>query len=92
MDPLLVSVEQAAQSLGIGRSKAYELIGSGSLPHVRLGRRTLVPTRALSEWVDQQALASRLATPAFESTGTGAKAPVTSELGNPFGSEGRRSA
>ena len=64
MDALLVSVEEAAQALGIGRSKAYELIGSGNLPHVRLGRRTLVPVRALSEWVDRQALASRMATPA----------------------------
>lgn len=72
MTPLLVSVEEAATALGIGRSKAYELIASGELPFMRIGRRTLVPTKALSEWVDRQASATRLAIAAPESLRSGA--------------------
>ncbi len=40
--PLLVSIENAAQSLGIGRSKTYELIAAGQLLTVTIGRRRLV--------------------------------------------------
>lgn len=54
---LLVSVEEAALALGIGRSLACELIASGALPHLKVGRRTLVPTRALEAWVAGRVLA-----------------------------------
>lgn len=72
MDPLLVSVEQAAQALGIGRSLAYEQIASGALPHVKVGRRTLVPTQALHEWVSERLLATRAGYNAAESAESGA--------------------
>lgn len=70
MDELLVSVEEAAHALGVGRSLAYELIASGQLPRVKIGRRTLVPVRALAEWVERMALASQVTTPSLE-TGSG---------------------
>jgi excisionase family DNA binding protein len=37
--PLTLTVEQAAQILGIGRSTAYELVRTGDLKHIRLRRR-----------------------------------------------------
>lgn len=61
MDPLLVSVEDAARALGIGKTLAYELVARGELPRVKVGRRTLIPAQALSEWVDAQAKAARMA-------------------------------
>lgn len=42
IDPLLCSVAQATRILGIGRSKCYEMIGSGQLCTVVIGRRRLV--------------------------------------------------
>ena len=39
---LLLSIEDAATSLGIGRSKTYELISEGRLLTVSIGRRRLV--------------------------------------------------
>jgi excisionase family DNA binding protein len=42
MDQMLVSISDAADSLGIGRSKAYQLIGEGKLITVAIGRRRLV--------------------------------------------------
>lgn len=40
--PLLCSVTEAARKLGIGRSKAYDLISQGRLETVTIGRRRLV--------------------------------------------------
>jgi excisionase family DNA binding protein len=49
---LTVSVDEAAEMLGISRSFAYELCARGQLPTLRLGRRLIVPRRALRELID----------------------------------------
>jgi excisionase family DNA binding protein len=48
---LLVSVTEAAQSLNISRSYAYELVAAGILVPVRLGRRVLIPIAAIEELI-----------------------------------------
>jgi excisionase family DNA binding protein len=48
---LLVRPEEAAQVLGIGRTKVYELIRSGALRSVRVGGLRRVPVAALDEFV-----------------------------------------
>ena len=47
MDNLLCSIPDAARSLGVGRSKIYELITEGRLETVSIGRRRLVRTESL---------------------------------------------
>ncbi len=42
-----LTVEEAAEVLGIGRNSAYEAIRRGEIPALRLGRRLVVPRRAL---------------------------------------------
>jgi excisionase family DNA binding protein len=49
---LALSVEDAAGLLGISRTLAYEAIARGELPSVRLGKRIVVPRRALDELLD----------------------------------------
>jgi excisionase family DNA binding protein len=49
--PLLLRVDEAADLLGIGTTLAYELVGRGVLPHVRLGRAVRVPRAALEAWI-----------------------------------------
>jgi excisionase family DNA binding protein len=46
-DRLVWSVEEAGCLLGISRAHAYELIARGQLPHLRLGRRLVVPKHAI---------------------------------------------
>lgn len=46
-----ITVEQAAELLGIGRTAAYEAARRGQLPTRRLGRRLLVPVPALLSWL-----------------------------------------
>jgi excisionase family DNA binding protein len=47
--PLTLTVEQAGQVLGIGRSTAYELVRTGEIESIRLRRRIVVPIGALAE-------------------------------------------
>lgn len=49
--PLVLDVRDVAQRLRISKSFAYELIASGQLPSIRLGRRVLVPAAKLEEFI-----------------------------------------
>ena len=44
---MTMSVEETASFLRIGRSAAYEAVHRGEIPHVRIGRRYLVPVPRL---------------------------------------------
>jgi excisionase family DNA binding protein len=48
---LLLRVDEAAERLGLGRTKTYELVRSGVLPSLRLGRAVRIPVAALEAWV-----------------------------------------
>jgi len=48
---LTVTVPEAAALLGISRALAYELVGRGELPAIRLGHRIVVPTQRLLDLV-----------------------------------------
>jgi len=50
--PVLYRVDEAAHALRLSRSVVYELIRSGQLRTVKVGRRRLVPVAALGEYVD----------------------------------------
>ncbi len=55
IEPALLSVDEAAAFLGIGRSKAYELARSDELPGiVRVGRSLRVSRRRLEEWIERE--------------------------------------
>ncbi|WP_051518295.1 helix-turn-helix domain-containing protein [Intrasporangium chromatireducens] len=49
--PVLYRVDEAAEALRISRSVIYELIRSGQLRTVKVGRRRLVPVQALDDYV-----------------------------------------
>jgi excisionase family DNA binding protein len=42
---------EAAQAIGIGRSKIYELLAEGEIPSVRIGGVVRVPVDKLKEWI-----------------------------------------
>ncbi len=50
-DRLLLTVEEAADRLGIGRSLMYELIGQGQISSIRVGRLRRVPVESLTDYV-----------------------------------------
>jgi excisionase family DNA binding protein len=59
MDKLLLRPVEAAEAIGIGRSKVYELIARGELPSVRIGASVRVPVDALRAWIARQLEARR---------------------------------
>ena len=52
MQPLAISVTDAAQMIGIGKTRTWALIASGQLATVKIGRRTLVKVESLRALVD----------------------------------------
>jgi excisionase family DNA binding protein len=48
---LLLTPEEAARALGIGRTKLYELLATAKLPSVRIGGSRRVSVDALTEFV-----------------------------------------
>lgn len=50
-DPLLNSIKRAALRLGISASKVNQLIATGELRSVKIGRRRLIPDDALADYV-----------------------------------------
>lgn len=44
---LVWTVAEAGRLLGISRAHAYELVARGELPHLRLGRRVVVPKHVI---------------------------------------------
>jgi excisionase family DNA binding protein len=47
---VLLTVEEAAERLGIGRTLTYKLISSGEIESIRIGRLRRVPTAAIHDY------------------------------------------
>lgn len=47
---VLLTVEEAAEQLGIGRTLTYALIRSGEIESVRIGRLRRLPTTAIQDY------------------------------------------
>lgn len=54
MDPLLLRPGEAADLLGVSRSTIYQLMGSGEVPSIRVGKLLRVPLNALEKWVEER--------------------------------------
>jgi excisionase family DNA binding protein len=50
--PLVLTVEEAAERLGVGRTVMYALVSSGAVESVRIGRLRRVPADALVTFLD----------------------------------------
>lgn len=48
---LVLTIEEAAERLGIGRTLMYALVSAGEVESVRIGRLRRVPTDALESYV-----------------------------------------
>ena len=49
---LAYRVDEAAEAVRLSRSQIYELIRSGQLRTIKLGRRRLVPVQALTDYIN----------------------------------------
>ena len=51
--PILLTPEQAARALGLGRTTVYALLRDGELRSVRLGRSRRIPYASLVQFVER---------------------------------------
>lgn len=58
VEQLLYKPNEAADSLRLGRSKIYELLASGAIKSIRVGRAIRVPASALKEYIEKQEVTS----------------------------------
>jgi excisionase family DNA binding protein len=49
-----ISLNELQEILGIGRTKAYDLVTSGELPAIRVGRAIRVRLADLNRWAERQ--------------------------------------
>ena len=52
--PLMLSVPDVAQVLGISRAGAYELAHSREFPSMKVGSRIIIPKDKFLLWVERQ--------------------------------------
>ncbi len=50
----LLTVGEAAQAMGIGRSMLYQLVMRGDIPSIKIGRARRISVTALDEWIRHQ--------------------------------------
>ena len=48
------TVTEVQKLLGLGRSRVYELIETGELPSIKIGKRRLVPATVLSKFINDR--------------------------------------
>ncbi|WP_084356229.1 helix-turn-helix domain-containing protein [Novosphingobium lentum] len=53
LEPLTVRIPDAIRLTGICRSKLYELMASGDLETIKLGRSTLIPVDSLKDLIER---------------------------------------
>lgn len=53
---LVFTIAEAARALGISRALAYELVARGQLPALTLGRRKVIPRRALEALLERASM------------------------------------
>lgn len=51
MNPLLLKPEEAAEALGISRSRYYELVADGKIKTVKIGASRRVTPEALADFI-----------------------------------------
>ncbi|WP_314373455.1 helix-turn-helix domain-containing protein [Sphingomonas paucimobilis] len=53
MEPLTVRIKTAVKLTGIGRSTLYELIQSGEIETIKIGRSTFIPYRCIKRLLER---------------------------------------
>lgn len=50
--PRLIDASELSEALGYPKSRIYELVRQGEIPHVRFGRAVRFDPVAVREWID----------------------------------------
>lgn len=53
MEKLLIKPKEAAQMLAISKTTMYEMLTTGEIRSVRIGRSIRIPIRELEQWIQE---------------------------------------
>lgn len=53
-EPMLLKINDVMARLQIGRNQAYQLVNSGQLPVIRIGKSIRIPVDGLRRWIESQ--------------------------------------
>jgi len=59
IEKLLLRPREVAEAIGVGRSKTYQLIASGEIPSIRIGRSVRVPKFLLDRYIEERLMVAR---------------------------------
>jgi excisionase family DNA binding protein len=51
VQPMLLDIGEVAKKLGLGQTKTWELVATGQIFSVRVGKRRLVPVESVEKFV-----------------------------------------
>ena len=51
MERLMLSIDEAAKSLSIGKTKLYSELAAGRISAIKLGQRTLISHQSLNDYI-----------------------------------------
>jgi excisionase family DNA binding protein len=54
MEILATSIKHTGETLGVGKTTVYALIGEGKLEAVKIGRRTLIKTASIRALINPE--------------------------------------
>jgi excisionase family DNA binding protein len=49
-----MTLEAAAANTGLSRSRLYQLLGAGEIEHRKIGRRTMILSQSLVDFIQRQ--------------------------------------
>lgn len=52
MENTLLNVPEACERLRIGKTRLYQILNAGQIKAVRIGKRTLIPTVSIEEFIN----------------------------------------
>lgn len=56
MDKLVYSTKEVAQLLSIGMNTLYDLIHENKIPYVKIGKKFIIPKKALETWLTSSSI------------------------------------
>ena len=51
-EKLTLTVQEAAQQLGLSRNSCYNAILQNSIPHIKIGKRILIPIKSFNSMLE----------------------------------------
>lgn len=54
MNPITISIKEAAATLSLGRTSIYSLINQGKIDTIKFGRRTLVKVDSIHRFIKER--------------------------------------